>query len=56
MQFACDDEDLVIHRFRSRNQARSEFARQVGNGLGRLRSHVNVQGGDMFVYRTHGEI
>lgn len=56
MQFACDDEDLVIHRFRTRNPTRAEFARQVRNGIGRLRIQETVHNCEMFVYSTHGEI
>lgn len=56
MQFAFVDEYYVINHHRSRVKERGKFARQVSNGISRLRSHVATTGSDRFCYRTHGEI
>lgn len=50
MQLECVYEDLVIHHHLSHVKAILEFARQVRNGIRRLRSHVPTTGSDMFCY------
>lgn len=56
MPLACNLDDLIIHRVRTRQKARAEFARQLRVGMNLLRSHVATECCSMFCYQTHGEM
>lgn len=56
MQFACNDEDLIMRRHHTVERGRAEFARQARTGLGHLRRQMSTKACGLFFVSSQSEV